>query len=80
MPEQPPDLDLDARREIGDHIRQHREWAGMTQDEVIRRTGLDRRTLQRIEAAETDARVSWLLRIASALGMPLAKLVAPPPR
>lgn len=76
MPEQPPDLDV--RREIGDRIRRHRLWANLTQDEIARRTGLDRRTVQRIEAGSTDARLSWLLLIADAIGIPLAQLVEAP--
>jgi transcriptional regulator with XRE-family HTH domain len=77
VPEQPPDLDV--RREIGDRIRRHRLWANLTQDEIARRTSLDRRTVQRIERGETDARLSWLLRIAGAIGIPLAQLVEPRP-
>lgn len=78
MPELPPWIP-DRRQEIGDHIRQHREWANLTQGDVITRTGLDRRTVQRIERGETDARLSWLLVIADAIGVPLAQLVEPRP-
>ncbi|WP_435173330.1 helix-turn-helix domain-containing protein [Actinacidiphila sp. bgisy145] len=69
----------DERQVIGDRIRHLRLHANLTQDEIVRRTGLDRRTVQRIERAETDARLSWLLAIAAALDVPLAELVADAP-
>ncbi|MFJ5608749.1 helix-turn-helix transcriptional regulator [Streptomyces sp. NPDC093221] len=62
------------RRALGDRIRRHREWAGLTQDDLVR-AGLDRRTLQRIESGETDARLSWLLLIARTLGIPIGTLL-----
>lgn len=67
----------DRRQQIGDHIRQHREWANLTQGDIIRMTGIDRRTVQRIERGETDSRMSWLLLIADAIGIPLSQLVEP---
>lgn len=70
-----PDWIPDRRREIGDRIRHLRLRANLTQDEMVRRTGLDRRTVQRAERGETDARLSWLLLIASAVGVTLAELV-----
>lgn len=78
MPELPPWIP-DRRREIGDHIRDHRLWANLTQPELGLRTGIDRRMIQRIERAETDARLSWLLLIADALNLSLVELLAPPP-
>lgn len=38
-------------------------------------TDIDRRTLQRIEAGESDPRYGDLLRIADALGVPVEELV-----
>ncbi|SES02955.1 Helix-turn-helix [Streptomyces qinglanensis] len=49
--------------------------ANLTQLDLVDRAGIDRITLQRIEAGTTDARLSWLLRIAGAIGVPLADLV-----
>lgn len=76
MPEL-PQWTTDRRQQIGDNIRQHRLWVNLTQDEIARRTGLDRRTVQRVERGETDARLSWLLVIAEAIGVPLTQLVEP---
>jgi transcriptional regulator with XRE-family HTH domain len=75
-----PDWLPDRRREIGDRIRAHRIRANLTQPELGNLIGIDRRQIQRIERAETDARLSWLLMIADALDIPLAELVAPAPR
>ncbi len=49
--------------------------ADLTRLDLVDRAGVDRITLQRIEAGTTDARLSWLLRIAGALAIPLADLV-----
>lgn len=60
---------IDARRRVGDRIRVRRLYKNMTQERLIELTGISRNTLQRIESGETDAKVSHLLRIASALDM-----------
>ena len=76
-----PDWLPDRRQQIGDLIRDHRLRAGLTQPELGNRIGIDRRQIQRIERGETDARLSWLLLIADALGVTLADLVGSrPPR
>ncbi|NGO69309.1 helix-turn-helix transcriptional regulator [Streptomyces sp. SB3404] len=49
--------------------------ANLTQEHLRDLSGVDRATLQRIEAGTTDARLSWLLRIADALDTPLADLL-----
>lgn len=43
-------------------------------------TGIDRRTLQRIEAGTSDPRISSLMLIADVIGVPLAELVREEPR
>jgi transcriptional regulator with XRE-family HTH domain len=75
-----PDWITAERRDIGARIRQLRRQAQLTQDEVVRRSGVDRRTLQRIEAGTTDTRLSRLQGIAQAIGVPLADLMPAPPR
>ena len=60
------------RKAIGNRVREARQAAGLTQEPLALRIGLDRRTIQRIESACTDARLSWLLLIARALDVPLA--------
>lgn len=71
----PPDWTITERRAIGRHIQRLREGAGLTQDEVVRRADLDRRTLQRIEYGDVDPHLSRLQVIARALGVTLAELV-----
>lgn len=84
MPRDPqPDWLTDLRRTIGDRIRAHREWRNRTQWWVCEATGINRTTYQDIERGETDARLTWLARIAAALDVPLTQLIdteAPPPQ
>lgn len=75
---EPPKWITDRQIEIGIRIRQLRIGANLTQDEVIRRTGIPRNTFLRMERAETDSRLSWLLAVADAIGVPLADLVDVP--
>lgn len=68
---------LSARRiAIGESIRDARRRKRLSQERLATAIGLDRRTIQRIERAETDPKLTWLLRIAMVLDMPLSDLVA----
>jgi transcriptional regulator with XRE-family HTH domain len=64
----------DQRRAIGERIRQERRRQKLTQDDVWMAAGLNRWTVQRVEAGE-EVKLSTLLRIARALDTPLADLV-----
>jgi transcriptional regulator with XRE-family HTH domain len=64
----------DRRRAIGDRVRAERLHQNLTQEKLYLGARVDRVTLQRVEAGE-DVRLSTLLKIARALGMPLADLV-----
>jgi transcriptional regulator with XRE-family HTH domain len=70
-----PDWIHDERRRIGEHIRHLRERANWSQGDLVRHSGIDRRTLQRIESGETDTRLSRLQCIARALGVPVGELL-----
>ncbi|GAA3378780.1 hypothetical protein GCM10020367_59680 [Streptomyces sannanensis] len=70
---QPPWI-LDARRALGDRIRDTRMWRDMTQEELAEQAGIDRSTVQRLEAG-ADAKVSHLLRIALTLNIPVTDLL-----
>ncbi len=74
MPRDIPEWITDRRRELGDRVRQLRLHADYTQERFAEITGIDRRTLQRIERGESDPRYGHLLRIASALGIPVSRL------
>lgn len=67
-----PDSAVTARRvELGDQLRDARRAAGLTQEEVALRSGLDRPSLVRIERGQQDPRLSTLIRIERAIGITL---------
>jgi len=72
----PPPWIAARQRQIGERVRLARLGADLTQEGLRERTGLSRDTVIRIEAGTTDARLSWLLLIAAALGVTVAELVA----
>ncbi|MFF2009193.1 helix-turn-helix domain-containing protein [Streptomyces sp. NPDC058195] len=65
----------DERRRLGDRIRTRRMWCNLTQEKLADRAGISRDTVQRIEHATNNPRLSDLLRIARALDTPLADLL-----
>ncbi|GGQ26449.1 hypothetical protein GCM10010279_38140 [Streptomyces mutabilis] len=75
MPRDLPDWTYTRRREQGDRIRDLRSRANLTQEVFAEMTGIDRRTLQRIEPGTSDPPYSSLLLIADALDVPLRDLV-----
>jgi transcriptional regulator with XRE-family HTH domain len=74
--EPPPSWVLDQRRAIGDRIRTARMEAAITQETLAERSGLDRKTVVRIEGGTHSTLLDHLLLIARALGRPLADLVS----
>lgn len=75
MPADQPEWILDARRTLGTHIQSQRLHKNLTQEQLAERAGIDRSTVQRIEAGLNDPKYGHLLRIAGALSVPLADLV-----
>ncbi|MFF3884000.1 helix-turn-helix transcriptional regulator [Streptomyces sp. NPDC001914] len=75
MPREQPQWIIDRRRDLGDRVRRLRLNADHTQESFAELTGLDRRTLQRIEAGTSDPRYSDLLRIAAALDTRVSVIV-----
>ncbi|WP_328902276.1 helix-turn-helix domain-containing protein [Streptomyces sp. NBC_00441] len=73
MPREQPAIER-QRQALGTRIRDLRDHALLTQEDFAEMTGINRRTLQRIERGG-DPRYSQLVRIAEALGVPLANLV-----
>lgn len=71
----PPDWVIARRRAIGEHIREARLHANLTQEKLAEAAGLDRQTINRIEQGHASARLDNLLLISDALGVPLAYLV-----
>lgn len=70
MPAQPPDHAqlLSQRVAFGDRLRTARREAGLTQEQMAERAGMDRSAYSELERGQRDARLSTLLRIESALG------------
>ncbi|MFJ5059008.1 helix-turn-helix domain-containing protein [Streptomyces nigra] len=64
------------RTRLGHRIATLRRAAGLSQDGLAERAGIDRRSIQRYEAAERDPRFADLCLIAQALGVEVADLVA----
>ncbi|WP_246094871.1 helix-turn-helix domain-containing protein [Streptomyces roseicoloratus] len=56
-------------------LAEARRAAGLSQDQVADRIGMERRSIQRYERGERDPRFTDLVRIADALGVPLSELV-----
>jgi DNA-binding XRE family transcriptional regulator len=69
-----------GRVSLGRRIRELREAAGMTQEEVANAAGIGRVTLVRIERGEQSPRYQTLVSLARALGLPLAQLIPAPAR
>ncbi|MCT9092810.1 helix-turn-helix domain-containing protein [Streptomyces sp. ASQP_92] len=62
---------IERRRAIGKLVQLHREHANLSQEQLGLSAEVTRLTVQRIESGATDARVSWLLRIAKTLDIPV---------
>jgi transcriptional regulator with XRE-family HTH domain len=71
----PPEWVLARRRAVGDRIREVRLWQNLTQERLGERAGMDRQAINRIEQGHASPRLDTLIRLASALEVPLAKLV-----
>ncbi|WP_405769382.1 helix-turn-helix transcriptional regulator [Actinacidiphila glaucinigra] len=78
MPLTPPDPAwlLRRRQVIGGYVRGARMWNNLTQEALRDLSGVPRETIQKIENAGTDAKLSWLLAIAHALHLELDDLLA----
>ena len=74
--EQPEWIRLACQRQ-GERIRQAREHANLTQEQLAERTELHRSTVQRIEAGHGIKYVHLLL-IADAVAVPIAELMERP--
>lgn len=73
LPAPPPDQAqlLALRIAFGARLREARRAAGLTQEELVERAGIDRVAYSEIERGQRDARLSTLLRIEGALGASL---------
>ncbi|MEK9664682.1 MAG: cupin domain-containing protein [Candidatus Nanopelagicales bacterium] len=60
---------------IGRRVRDLRSSRGLTLDQLAENSGVSRRMIINIESGGANASIATLLRLASALGSPLAELV-----
>jgi transcriptional regulator with XRE-family HTH domain len=75
---------LDAQAEqvpaaVGRRVRDRRAARGLTLDQLAERSGVSRRMIVNVEAGTSNASISTLLRLATALQVSLADLVADAP-
>lgn len=83
MPTDLPDDEIDRETQrIGRRIREVREYRNLTQERVILAVPMNRAHYQDIEAGRANPTLRLLLRIAHAIGVPIAALVqdGPPPK
>ena len=71
----PPDWVLAQRRAIGGAIRASRIQAGMTQEDVALRSGLDRAGVVRVELGQQSPTTDTLIRLAAAIGVTVHDLI-----
>lgn len=74
-PTPPDDRVIARRREVGEQIRRVREHHNLTQQDVCSRSGVDVAAYSRIEQGHSSPLLDTLIRIADAIGVPLAELV-----
>jgi transcriptional regulator with XRE-family HTH domain len=74
VPADQPEWVLDARRATGDRIRVRRLHQNMTQETLAYTSGVDRSTIQRMEAGQ-EMKLSHLLLIAHALRVHVTDLL-----
>lgn len=67
---------LAFRRTVGDRLRSHRQRACLTQQALAERAGLDKQAVSLIENAHQTPRLDTLWRLARALDVAVADLVA----
>lgn len=75
MPQDPPAWVLDRRQRLGQRLREARLEVDLTQERLAEYVGVDRRTIQAIEAGTSDPRYGWLLLCADACHTTVADLL-----
>jgi transcriptional regulator with XRE-family HTH domain len=74
VPADQPQWIIDARRAVGDRIRVRRLHLNLTQESLAHNSGLDRSTIQRMEAGQ-EMKLSHLLLVAHSLRMHVTDLL-----
>jgi transcriptional regulator with XRE-family HTH domain len=66
---------MDAQRRVGLNARKHRLAAGLTQEDIADRMGVDRSFVSGLERGERNLTLKSLSSLAQALGVKLVQLV-----
>jgi transcriptional regulator with XRE-family HTH domain len=66
---------VERRRVLGQRIFDFRRAAGLSQEQLANRVGLDRRSIQRYESGNRDPRFTDLVLLATAMGVTVEELV-----
>jgi len=69
---------LQERRIFAKNLKQAREDAGFTQNELSRITGLTQSFLSKVENARNNISLDKMIILADAIGKPLSQLLVPP--
>lgn len=69
----------DRKKTFAHNLRQARIEAGLTQEDVMRKTGLTQPFISAIERAKTTVSLDNAYRLADAVGKPLCKLLSSKP-
>jgi transcriptional regulator with XRE-family HTH domain len=67
---------MDARRRFGETLRRLRTAAGVSQERLGFRAGLHRTEISLLERGQRDPRLTTVIRLADALGVDPAALLA----
>jgi len=66
---------MDVRRLVGENVRQIRLSAGLSQEELAERMGVDRAYVSGLELGQRNPTIVTLWHTAEALKVPIAKLL-----
>jgi len=66
---------VDAGEQFGRNLRIQRQRAGLTQEQLAHAASVHPSEVSRLECAERDPRLSTIVRLADALGVPPGRLV-----
>jgi transcriptional regulator with XRE-family HTH domain len=69
---------MDVRKLVGRNVRRYREQAGISQEELAHRSGLDRTYVSGIERGVRNPTVLVLKDLADQLAVTPAELLSPP--
>ena len=68
---------MDVRQIVGENVRRYRLAAGMTQEQVAEKMGVDRAYVSSLELGQRNPTIITLWHTSLALGVELPKLLEP---